>query len=259
MFRGLFYLVLLFLILWGAYRYYENQELPIVGGSIDDAATLASVKAALVLHRDLASRPISVRTRKGVVTLTGEVASDAEKKEAEGVAASVVGIEHIENLMAVNPDLIREEVSEERSLGQKLDDVSLAAKVRAALALHKDLKGLDITVKARDGAIHLEGTVETPEQAETATGRAAAVAGVEEVESRLQLDGRIEQIAVRIAADLAENENLEEYGLRARVADGTIVLEGRVATGAERELAGLLAERVAGSRVVVNRIELSGR
>ena len=148
MFRGLFYLVLLFVVLWGAYRYYETRELPILGGDLDDAASLASVKAAIALHRDLAERPISVRSRDGVVTLSGQVATDAEREEAEGIAASVVGIQRIENLMAVNPELTGEVRDDGRSLGRRLDDVSLAAKVKASLALHKELKELDITVAA---------------------------------------------------------------------------------------------------------------
>jgi len=198
-FRGLFYLLVLFSLVWVAYFYYEHRELPLVGGSLDDAATLASVKAAFALHRVLGERPISVRTRKGVVTLTGEVASDAERKEAEGVAASVPGIEQIESLMAVNPGLTDQgvdETDESRSLGQRLDDVSLEAKVRAALSLHKDLKGLDITVMARDGTVYLDGVVETPEQAEAAERRASAVVGVQDVESRLELDGRNHRIEV---------------------------------------------------------------
>jgi osmotically-inducible protein OsmY len=263
-FRGLLYLVLLFLVLWGGYRYYENQELPIVGGSLDDAANLASVKAAFALHRDLAERPISVRSRKGVVTLSGQVASDAEKEEAGDIAASVVGIERIENLMAVNPELTPELTDDEvanrrRSLGQRLDDVSLAAKVKASITLHKELKGLDIMVRARDGTVYLEGTVETPEQSEIASRRASVVTGADRVENELLLDGSIEELADEITEALADSENLEKYDLRASAADGSIILQGRVETNAERELAELLAQRVAGSRDVINRIESNGR
>ena len=262
MFKGLFYLVLLFLVSWGAYRYYEDQELPIVGGNLDDAASLASVKAAIALHRDLAGRPISVRSRKGVVTLSGQVASDSEKEEAEGIAASVVGIERIENLMAVDPELASEldgTAANRRSLGQRLDDVSLAAKVKASLTLHKELKGLDITVSARDGTVYLEGTVETPEQSEIAAARASAVTGVDRMENSLRLDGSIEELAEQITEALAESENLEGYDLLARAADGSIILQGGVETKAERELAEVLAQRVAGKRDVINRIESSER
>lgn len=264
MFRGLFYLAILLALVWGAYSYYENKELPVVGGNLDDAATLASVKAAFALHRDLANRPISVRTRQGVATLTGEVGSDAELDEAQGVAASVPGVEQIENLLAVNPALIAgsagspdEADSEEaeRSLGQRLDDVSLATKVRTALMLHKDLKTLDISVTARDGTVVLEGSVPTPELIEAAEDRVAAVVGVEAIENQLELDGRVEEIAERITAELADNDNLDAYRIRATADQGRIVLEGRVETGAERELAELLAREIAGNREVVNEIE----
>ncbi|HEX9725067.1 MAG TPA: BON domain-containing protein [Vicinamibacteria bacterium] len=264
MFRGLFYLAVLLALVWGAYSYYEHKELPLVGGSLDDAATLASVKTAFALHRVLAERPISVSTRQGVATLTGEVGSNTEMTEAEGIAASVPGVEQIENLLAVNPDLIAEnggssdepdEGEEGRSLGQRLDDVSLAAKVRTALLLHKDLKSLNISVNARDGVVTLDGAVETPEQAEAAQLRAEAVVGVDLVENRLHLDGKLDEMAERITAKLAANENLDGYRLSATANEGIIVLKGRVKTGAEQELAELLARQLAGSRDVVNEIE----
>jgi osmotically-inducible protein OsmY len=196
MFRGLIYLAALLALVWVAYSYQENRELPLVGGSLDDAATLASVKTAFALHRVLAERPISVSTRQGVATLTGEVGSKAEMTEAEGIAASVPGVEQIENLLAVNPELIAQDGAsnepdrgeEERSLGQRLDDVSLAAKVRTGLLLHKDLKGLNISPTARDGVVTLEGTVETREQAEAAQRRAEAVVGVDRVENRIKIE-----------------------------------------------------------------------
>jgi hyperosmotically inducible periplasmic protein len=195
LFRGLFYLAALLALVWGAYSYYENKELPLVGGTLDDAATLASVKTAFALHRVLADRPISVTTRQGVATLTGEVGSDAEAHEAEGLAAAVPGVEQIENLLAVNPELIDadggttdEGDDTDRTLGQRLDDLSLAAKVKTALSLNKDLKSLDISVTAREGVVSLDGAVATPELAEKAESRAAEVVGVEVVENRLKIE-----------------------------------------------------------------------
>ena len=263
MFRGLFYLAVLLALVWGAYTYYENKELPFVGGSLDDAATLASVKTAFALHRVLAERPISVSTRQGVTTLTGEVASDAEMTEAEGIAANVPGVEQIENLLAVNPDLIadagrtsdEQEGAADRSLGEQLDDVSLAAKVKTALLLHKDLKRLDIAVGARDGVVTLDGAVETPAQVQAAQRRTEAVVGVERVENRLVLDGGLDDVAERISDELAKNENLRGYHLSAAANGGSILLKGRVKTGAEQELAELLAKQLAGDRNVINEIE----
>jgi hyperosmotically inducible protein len=261
-FRALFYLLVFFAVIWGLYRYHETNEIPVVGGRVEDATALASVKAALALHRGLTNRPISVRARQGVVTLSGEVASAMDKTAAERLAASSAGIEQIENLMAVNPELAMEKPKEGLSLGQKLDDVSLATKVKAALKLHRDLQGLDLSVRARQGTLYLEGAVETPEQAELARSWALSIDGVEEVVSRLDVTGRpqpADKVADRIEQELADNENLGRYRLSASVRKGIIVLEGRVATGAERELAGLLAERTADGGKVTNQIQLEKR
>ena len=89
MFRALFSILVLFAILWGIYYIYEEKELPLVGGTLAEAKTLASVKAALALHRDLSDRPITVRAQGNVVTLTGEVADANEKDQAGNLVRSV--------------------------------------------------------------------------------------------------------------------------------------------------------------------------
>ena len=140
MFRALFFVLLLVALAWGLFYLYEGGELPFVGGTIGDAGTTASVKAALALHRDLSQRSISVRTRDAVVLLTGEVASEEEKREAETLARSVDRVRGVDNLIAVTPDLQFEDRSSERTLGKRLDDTVLATKVKGAFALHRELK-----------------------------------------------------------------------------------------------------------------------
>lgn len=256
MFRVLFLAVLLFALVWGYFYLFEGGTLPILGGTLADAKTTASVKGALALHKDLAGRPISVLTRDAVVTLTGEVATEREKKEAERLAHSVSGVRQVDNLIAVTPELVSREPEPDRSLGQRLDDTTLAAKVKAALVLHRDLSGLDIEVRVREGTVTLEGEVDTRVQAEQARQRALSVEGVREVQTLLEVTGEPEVLASRIESVLRDNENLRQYRLRASSRDGAIVIEGQVATGAERELAELLAERSAGRLGIRNEIRI---
>jgi len=261
-FRALSYLLILFALAWIAFHYLEEGELPVVGGSFSDATTLASVKAALALHRDLSRRPISVRARGGVVTLTGEVASSDEKQEVEDLVSSVDGVDDVENLVSVSPDLSSDEPGNQRSLGDRLDDATLTAKVKAAFALHRELKNLDVNVHAREGTVYLEGTVENPSLAEAALAWARTVDGVQDVENLLDIGGQREtadQLAARVERVLGQNESLGRYGLNAVVRNGVIVLEGEVETGAERQLAELLAERAIGHRDVRNAIRLTTR
>jgi osmotically-inducible protein OsmY len=262
MFRALFFVLLLVALAWGLFYLYEGGELPFVGGTIGDAGTTASVKAALALHRNLSQRSISVRTRDAVVLLTGEVASEEEKREAETLARSVDRVRGVDNLIAVTPDLQFEDRSSERTLGKRLDDAVLATKVKGAFALHRELKDLDISFDVREATVYLEGRVETRAQAELAREWASSIEGVREVENLLQLtedQESAEQVAARVEATLNKNENLRDYSLRAVVHDGAIVLEGDVRTGAERELAELLAERVTSKRKLRNEIRIERR
>jgi osmotically-inducible protein OsmY len=260
MFRALFLILLLLAGLWVAFHFFEGGRLPFIGGTLGDAKTTASVKAAFSLHRDLSRRPISVRTHDAIVALTGEVASDAEKSEAETIARSLDGVRGVDNLIAVTPDLQSEGASSDRTLGQRLDDTTLATKVKGAFALHRELKNLDISIDVREATVYLEGRVGTRAEAELAREWAGSIEGVRAVENLLQLtddEESAEQLASRIESILAKNENLRGYTLRARAGrNAAVVLEGVVRTGAERELAQLLAERVAGSRELRNDIQI---
>ena len=263
LFRALFFLVVLFALAWGAFHVVETGEIPVLGQKLGDAKTLASVKAALALQASLSARPISVRVRDGEVTLTGEVASDQERARAEALVSSLEGVEHVENLIAVTPALVKEKSPAGVSIGQRLDDAALAAKVKAAFALHRDFSHLDVAVEAHQGAVVLEGRVETPEQEKMARRWAASVEGVQSVESRLRSPkdaGPESVLASRIEEALAGNAYLGKYGLRARLeAADTLVLEGEVETGAERQLAELLAHEAAEGETIRNAIRIKGQ
>ncbi len=192
MIRSLFFILILFALALGVFYFYQGGELPVIGESLGDVKISTSVKAALALHQDLSGRPVSVRTHDAVVTLSGRVGSDEEKAAAEEVAESVEGVRRVDNLIAVTPELGSQQTRSDRSLGQKLDDTALAAKVKGAFALHRDLRHLDIRVEAREGKVFLEGRVDTPAQAETARTRALTVEGVQDVENRLAVMGEAE-------------------------------------------------------------------
>lgn len=260
LFRALFYVVVLFGLAWGAFRVYDTGEIPLLGQQLEDAKTLAAVKTALSLHGSLAARPISIRARDGVVTLTGEVGSEAERAEAEALVASVEGVDSVENLIAITPALGETSSGSGLSLGQRLDDTALAAKIKAAFALHRDLNDLNIKVDTHQGAVVLEGRVETAEQSKMARRWAERVEGVKSVENRLRLPGDAgpeSVFAVRIQEVLSRNPHLGKYDLRVRErADETLMLEGEVSTGAERQLAELLAREAAEGEQIQNDIRV---
>jgi hyperosmotically inducible periplasmic protein len=69
----------------------------------DDAAITTSVKAKMAADPTVPMTKISVDTKDGVVTLTGEVDNDAAKQKAESIAKGVEGVKSVKNQLTVKP------------------------------------------------------------------------------------------------------------------------------------------------------------
>lgn len=68
---------------------------------MDDASVTAHVKSALFSHRSTSAVATSVKTRGGVVTLTGKAHNTAEKDLVEKLAKDVKGVRGVNNRMTV--------------------------------------------------------------------------------------------------------------------------------------------------------------
>lgn len=72
-----------------------------VGQHVSDGTVTTKVKAALVTAKDVKSTHIHVKTRRGIVWLTGTVPTSDEKTRAEQVAAGVSGVHEVKNRLKV--------------------------------------------------------------------------------------------------------------------------------------------------------------
>lgn len=80
-----------------------------------------------------------------------------------------------------------------RSVEERVEDASLAARVKMALAEDRRLRTFDFEPRVTEGQVTLAGNVGTRDQGKAAAEVAAAVEGVDEVLNRLTVDG--EQVA----------------------------------------------------------------
>lgn len=71
------------------------------GETIDDASITSQVKFALLSHRSTSAVKTKVTTKNGVVMISGDADSDAEKDLVTKLAGSVRGVQSVENDMAV--------------------------------------------------------------------------------------------------------------------------------------------------------------
>lgn len=268
MLRRLAALIVILALLGGGLYYWKSRETgaaPVrlleVGKRLADARITGEVVGALHLNRNLAPWAIDVGTEEGVVTLRGDVPREELRATAERVAAAVPDVRQVVNHLRVNPAAAPPSTPE-RTLGESLDDHALELRVRLALSLNRELKGTEIGVRSFRREITLEGEVATPRQRQLAVEVARETMGVGSIRDELRVrpasatDGGAgagpgaptdRRSAVRQA--LAANSSLKPYVIDVREEGGALVLVGRVRTGAERDLAGLLARDAAGGPV----------
>ena len=72
-----------------------------VSETIDDASITSQVKFALLSHRSTSALKTKVTTKNGVVIITGEADSDAEKDLVSKLSSSVRGVQSVQNDMTV--------------------------------------------------------------------------------------------------------------------------------------------------------------
>ena len=75
-----------------------------LGQHISDGTVTTKVKAALMTAKDVKSTHIHVKTRRGIVWLTGSVPTDDDKTRAEQVTAGVTGVHEVKNRLKVRAE-----------------------------------------------------------------------------------------------------------------------------------------------------------
>jgi hyperosmotically inducible periplasmic protein len=242
-----------------------------VGEKLRATKTKGAVKAALELNRNLNSHHIEVDALDdGTVILRGEVPSEEVRADALRVATGVPDVARVDNQLRVDPALAATS-PEGRSFGENFDDHALGAKVRMAFSLSKDMKGSDVKVTAFRREVTLGGTVASEAQRQVALQIAQQTPQVSTVKDALQVTGAAPAASVPAAAAsalpsagapvdparaaqaaLAANPNLAGFVLKVQKVGGRLVLTGRVRTGAEKDLAGVVARDAASAAVENN-------
>jgi osmotically-inducible protein OsmY len=169
---------------------------------------------------------IGVEVDNGVVTLTGTVNSYAKKLAAKEAAHCVVGVLDVADDVQVKfPGTL------------KRTDTEIAQAVRYALEWDAFVPDQKIRSTVASGFVTLEGEVSTLREKEDAERVVRALVGVEGVGNRLTIKPlKADPIQLRksIEAALERRAQHEAEKIRVQVNDGTVVLEGRVPTWAER-------------------------
>ena len=118
---------------------------------------------------------------KGIVTLGGQVASDAQKAQAESLAKSIAGAQVVANQIAVLP---AGEEREAKAMNSDLDQ-GIEKNLDAALIQNKIHHNVKYSVKS--GVVTLDGEVNSREMRALAEKMATGVPNVQQVVNNLQV------------------------------------------------------------------------
>jgi len=148
--------------------------------SVTDSAITADVKSKLAAPNENGQININVDTRGGVVTLTGAVETQAEKEQAELVAANTVGVTGVINNITVNTD----GGYDGEGAGMSASDLEILSKIKTRYVA-EGVIGAKIGVK--DGVVTLKGAVDDAQIRARAEYIARATRGVKEVNNLLKV------------------------------------------------------------------------
>jgi len=155
-----------------------------------------------------------------------------------------------------------------RSGGETLDDATVTAKVKTALARDPSTSAFRIEVETYRGDVQLNGFVDTADMKSSATRVAKSVSGVKNVSNNLDVKpgertaGEVVDdgvITAKVKAALISDPNVSGHDVNVQTREGVVQLAGFVDSGTQKAKASEVTRRVAGVRQVDNQLEVKQR
>jgi len=159
---------------YGVKKVDDQIQVKILGSrSREDADLRGAVLQALALNSEV-PESVDASADNGVVTLTGSVAHQFEREEAEEVASKVIGVTSIDDQVTLLPP------------GPSAHDVQHS--IKKALERNAKLDAADLDVQSSHGTITLTGVVDSWANHDTAIAAAWAAPGVTKVNDNIVVD-----------------------------------------------------------------------
>lgn len=146
--------------------------------NVSDSWITAKTKIALFADSRAPGTSVNVETTKGMVSLRGKVATDAERKAAEEIARGIEGVQAVRNELQVVPGSARQVV--------EAKDDEITTQVKARFKADPKLKGLD--VRTDNGVVTLQGKLPSIMDSARASQKAREVPGVRSVRNDTTYD-----------------------------------------------------------------------
>jgi len=155
-----------------------------------DAWIGMKVKSALLFHRNVRATKTDVNVKDGIVTLTGEASSMAQKELSTEYAKDIDNVKEVKNEMTV----AKTPATAGETVGEKIDDASITAQVKSSLLTHRSTSAVKTKVETTDGVVTISGIAKNAAEKSLVTKLVTDVNGVSSVVNNMT-------VAVPIAAN----------------------------------------------------------
>ena len=142
-----------------------------------DAWIGMKVRTALLFHRNVSARTTEVSVNEGVVVLSGQASSLAQKELTAEYARDIEGVKSVTNELVVG----NEPTTTPDNSAETIDDASITAQVHLALLTHRSTSALKTTVSTRDGIVTLGGLAKNAAEKSLVTKLVTDINGVKSV------------------------------------------------------------------------------
>lgn len=135
------------------------------------------VKSALLFHRNVSASGTDVDVKDGIVTLTGQATSMAQKELTTEYAKDVDNVKEVNNEMTIAPA----PAPADASVSDKIDDASITAQVKSSLLSHRSTSAIHTGVSTTDGVVTLTGIAKNDAEKSLVTKLTTDINGVTSV------------------------------------------------------------------------------
>jgi hyperosmotically inducible periplasmic protein len=240
---------------------------PVFASDTDDRIE-SSAKQSYVFKTYLKDDDIAVRSKSGVVTLTGSVSEESGKSLARETVAGIPGVKSVDDKLQVKGEIPAAH-----------SDAWLITKVKSTLLFHRNVSAIATEVSAKEGIVTLRGEATSKAQRDLVDEYVRDVEGVRKVKNDMTVRSAAmkpeEKASGKKMASLGEtiddasttalvktallyHRSTSAITTTVETNQGVVKLGGKAKNAAEKDLAAKIVDDVHGVKSVVNNMTVEG-